>query len=170
MEFDNCKLSCKSYIWTSHLVHSYHNLAIALPTAHLLWCDHCLPFYAYSQFLATLACLAVTNPAYPFSVILPIQLAAFLMTMVRKGFLSCKGYHILYSISLVMPFIVVVGRSVIKGALDSDALKLLLAGFLIYRLRCMGLKKYYIWVPVVLYRVFFGDKFTKYNMYWSQQQ
>ena len=32
-------------------------------------------FYAYSQFLATLACLAVTNPAYPFAVMLPIQLA-----------------------------------------------------------------------------------------------
>eukprot|EP00956_Cyclotella_meneghiniana_P042959 scaffold249360_cov114-Cyclotella_meneghiniana.AAC.4 len=63
-------------------------------------------FYAYSQFLATMACLAVTNPAYPFAVMLPIQLAAFLMTMVRKGFLSSKGYHTLYTISLIMPFIV----------------------------------------------------------------
>jgi hypothetical protein len=42
-------------------------------------------FYAYSQFMATIACLAVWNPAWAFAVMLPIQLASLLMTLVRKG-------------------------------------------------------------------------------------
>lgn len=120
-------------------------------------------FYAYSQFLATMACIAVTNPAYPFAVMLPIQLAAFLMTMVRKGFLSSKGYHMIYTASLVMPFLVVARRYFITGSLDAP--KMLLAGWLLYRLRCTGINKYYIWVPVIIYRVLLGDKFTKFDMY-----
>ena len=120
-------------------------------------------FYAYSQFLATMACLAVTNPAYPFAVMLPIQLAAFLMTMVRKGFLTAKGYHTLYTISLVMPFLVVVRRYFLTGSLDAP--KMLVAGWILYRLRCTGINKYFIWVPVILCRICLGDKFIKYDMY-----
>jgi hypothetical protein len=119
-------------------------------------------FYAYSQFLATMACIAVTNPAYPFAVMLPIQLAAFLMTMVRKGFLSSKGYHVIYTTSLVMPFIVVARRYFITGSLDAP--KMLLAGWVLYRLRCTGINKYLIWVPVIV-RVLLGDRFTKFDMY-----
>lgn len=85
------------------------------------------------------------------------------MTMVRKGFLSSKAYHILYTISLVMPFFVTARRFLITGSIDVP--KMLFAGWVLYRLRCMGINKYYIWVPVVLLRVFFGDKFTKFNMY-----
>lgn len=120
-------------------------------------------FYAYSQFLATMACLAVTNPAYPFAVMLPIQFAAFLMTMVRKGFLSSKKYHMIYTASLVMPFLVVVRRYFITGSLDAP--KMLLAGWVLYRIRCTGVNKYCIWIPVILYRVLLGDRYTKYDMY-----
>lgn len=120
-------------------------------------------FYAYSQFLATMACLAVTNPAYPFAVMLPIQLAAFLMTMVRKGFLSSKGYHMIYTSSLVMPFLVVARRYFITRSYDAP--KMLAAGWLLYRLRCSGVNKYCIWIPVILARILVGDEFMRYDMY-----
>lgn len=60
-------------------------------------------FYALCQFLATMACMSHSNPCWPFSVMLPIQLAALLMTLVRKSFISAWTYHIVYTLSLVLP-------------------------------------------------------------------
>jgi len=56
--------------------------------------------------MATLACLAVSNPAWPLAVLLAIQLASLLMTLVRKGILSTRGYHYFYTASLVAPYFV----------------------------------------------------------------
>lgn len=120
-------------------------------------------FYAYCQFLATLACLSMTNPAWPFAVLLPIQLAAFLMTMVRKGFLTSKGYHVLYTASLIMPFIVAIRR--MYQTRHPDVMALFFAGLALYRLRSMGIDKYYLWVPLVLFRVWLGDKYIVYDRY-----
>jgi hypothetical protein len=63
----------------------------------------------------------------------------------------------------VMPFIVVARRYFITGSLDAP--KMLLAGWVLYRLRCTGINKYLIWVPVVVFRVLLGDRFTKFDMY-----
>jgi hypothetical protein len=120
-------------------------------------------FYAYCQFLATLACLSMTNPAWPFAVLLPIQLAAFLMTMVRKGFLSSKGYHVLYTSSLIMPFIVAIRR--MYQTRHPDVMGLFVVGLALYRLRSMGIDKYYLWIPLVFFRVWLGDKYIVYDRY-----
>lgn len=120
-------------------------------------------FYAYSQFLATLACLSMSNPAWPFAVLLPIQLAAFLMTMVRKGFLSTKSYHIIYTFSLMIPYIVATRDMFYTKKFD--VLFLFLGGYFLYRVRCLGLDKYYIWVPLVLLRILIGDQFVAYDMW-----
>ena len=63
-------------------------------------------FYAYCQFLATLSCLAVWNPALGFAVMMPIQIAALLMTLVRKGIISARGLHMTYTASLCLPYVV----------------------------------------------------------------
>lgn len=120
-------------------------------------------WYAYCQFIATLACLSMTNPAWPFAVMLPIQLAAFLMTMVRKGFLSSKGYHVLYTWSLTMPYMVAIRRMVYTK--NPDILCMFLFGWLLYKVRCTGINKYYLWVPIVVLRVAIGDKFIAYDRY-----
>ena len=66
-------------------------------------------FYSQSQMLATAYLfLGVATPKileYAFLILLPIQLAAFLMTMVKKGILSSMDWHIFYSSSLMIPFI-----------------------------------------------------------------
>ena len=56
-------------------------------------------FYAYCQWMATLGCLANGNPLWPLCIALPIQLASLLMTLVRKGLLTARGYHLLYTAS-----------------------------------------------------------------------
>ncbi|KAL7540247.1 hypothetical protein ACHAXR_009970 [Thalassiosira sp. AJA248-18] len=50
--------------------------------------------YAFAQFAATMTCMLVSNPAWPLAVLLPIQGASFLMTLVRKGIISAYSYHV----------------------------------------------------------------------------
>lgn len=60
-------------------------------------------FYAKAQFVATALAVCGT-PVLAFGSVLAIEIASFLMTLVRKGFLSAAGYHILYSLSLFIMF------------------------------------------------------------------
>jgi hypothetical protein len=119
-------------------------------------------FYAYCQFIATLACLSVGNPAWCLAVLLPIQLASLLMTLVRKGIISTKGYHIGYTISLVMPFFVGI-RSMSYSLIEFPTM-LITAGIL-YQLRRRGIGKYTLWIPIVAGRILFGDKIFNYDIW-----
>ena len=116
-------------------------------------------FYAYCQFMATLACLSVGNPAWCLAVLFPIQLASLLMTLVRKGIISTKGYHIGYTISLIMPFFVGI-RSMSYSLIDFPTM--LIIGGILYQLRCRGIGKYTLWIPLVAGRILFGDMIFNY--------
>jgi Cytochrome b5-like Heme/Steroid binding domain len=110
-------------------------------------------FYAMCQFDATLACLSVANPAWGFAVLLPIQLASLLMTLVRKSLLSPKGYHVCYTVSLVLPYLVAY-RSV-----GMPAVSLLGLGWVLYQLRRRGINKYALWIPVIMARFAAGQRY-----------
>jgi hypothetical protein len=113
-------------------------------------------FYAYSQFLATLACLAVYNPAWPLSVLLAIQGASLFMTLVRKGLLSARSYHIAYTTTLIMPYFVGV-RSLFytKSPLF---LGYMAVGWVFFEARRRGVSKYVLWAAVIAGRVTIGDQ------------
>jgi cytochrome b involved in lipid metabolism len=118
-------------------------------------------FYAYSQFLATLACLAVSNPAWALAVLIPIQLASLLMTLVRKGLISAKAYHIGYTISLAMPYFVALRSYIYAPSVDIPVLVGL--GWVLYQLRRRGINKYVLWAPVLVARATIGDSFINYS-------
>lgn len=118
-------------------------------------------FYAYSQFMATLAIIAAVNPAWPLSVLLAIQLASLFMTLVRKGFLSARGYHLAYTASLIAPYFVGIRSMLITRSLEFPSM-LVMAGIL-YLLRCRGVNKYLLWVPVVTARVLVGDHYLSWH-------
>ena len=120
-------------------------------------------FYAYCQFLATLACLHVTNPAWPLAVLLPIQLASLLMTLVRKGLISAKAYHIGYTISLVLPYFVALRSSLLMSPLQVPIMFTL--GVAMYQLRRRGINKYALWVPVIVARACCGDRYLPYQIW-----
>eukprot|EP00970_Alexandrium_tamarense_P013017 scaffold3204_cov185-Alexandrium_tamarense.AAC.10 len=120
-------------------------------------------FYAYCQFLATLACLTISNPAWPFAVLLPIQLAAFLMTMCRKGLITGRSYHISYTTSLMLPYIVATRD--MNYTRTPDVVVMFVIGSLLYRLRCLGVNKYILWVPMVVLRVFVGDRLISFAVW-----
>lgn len=60
-------------------------------------------FYAKSQFAAT-ALAAFGTPALTFGSVLAIEIASFLMTLVRKGIIDSHQYHIVYAASLFIMF------------------------------------------------------------------
>ena len=62
-------------------------------------------YYSVSQVFATLIVLLQPDLSRLFLVLFPIQIAAFLMTLVRKGMLSPAGWHSLYSLSLGLNYV-----------------------------------------------------------------
>lgn len=63
-------------------------------------------FYAISQIIATTVLLLSKNPDNGFSIMFPIQLSAFLMTLVRKGIISNNQWHYIYTGSLILPYLI----------------------------------------------------------------
>jgi hypothetical protein len=57
-------------------------------------------FYSVSQLLATMQMLFCDSIDAAFMVMMPIQMAAFLMTCVRKGLLTSGGWHLWYAAAL----------------------------------------------------------------------
>lgn len=113
-------------------------------------------YYAYCQFLATLSCLICSNPSWPFVVLLPIQLAALLMTLVRKGLISTKVYHLTYTASLCVPFVVGARHLIFMRTPD-------FVGWFAYQARRSGVSKYAIWLPLAAARIAVGDRYINYQ-------
>lgn len=71
-------------------------------------------YYAISQIIATTNVLLITNPDSSFMIMFPIQLSAFLMTLVRKRIISNNLWHLFYTSSLIFPFLLF-NKNIIKS-------------------------------------------------------
>lgn len=71
-------------------------------------------YYSTSQVFATACLLFSPSVERAYIILFPIQIAAFLMTLVRKGFIGPLSWHVLYSLSL--------GLNYIHGMFARDAL------------------------------------------------
>jgi cytochrome b involved in lipid metabolism len=120
-------------------------------------------FYAYSQFAATLACIALANPVWAFTTTFSIQAASLLMTLVRKGFLSTKGSHMAYTIFLIIPYMAGL-KSVLYIKPWQLPLILTISGIL-FQLRRLGVNKYALWIPVYVARILYGDQVIPYAVW-----
>ena len=61
-------------------------------------------FYSFSQIGATLSMFTGNYPDHPFMMLLPIQIAPFLSTLVKKGIISDFYWHLVYTTSLILPY------------------------------------------------------------------
>jgi hypothetical protein len=97
-------------------------------------------YYSVSQVLATAGLLFSPSMERAFFILFPIQIAAFLMTLVRKRMLSPLGWHVLYAVSL--------GLNYIHGAFAQDSLPAMFyiasLVFCILRFR-FRVNKYMLW-------------------------
>lgn len=58
-------------------------------------------YYMLAQYQASISCIA--SDFTIFSVMFPIQFSSLLMTLVRKGIINTKSYHLTYLFSLLIP-------------------------------------------------------------------
>jgi ferredoxin-NADP reductase/lipid-A-disaccharide synthase-like uncharacterized protein len=99
-------------------------------------------FYTHSQFMATVVCLFGKIP-YILAVAFPIQIASFLMTLVRKNIISAFWYHMFYGGSLLVVYLI--------NAADPALYPIILIGIgLIYARVHLKLNKYILWTLVAL--------------------
>jgi ferredoxin-NADP reductase len=97
-------------------------------------------FYTHSQFMATIVCLFAEIP-YVLAVAFPIQIASFLMTLVRKNIIPAFWYHMLYGGSLLIVYLI--------NAADPRLYPIILIGIaLIYARVHLKLNKYVLWTLV----------------------
>ena len=120
-------------------------------------------FYAYCQFMATMACLMVSYPLWPFAVMMPIQFSSILLTLVRKSLLGAKGWHVAYLVSLLFPFAAAAYPFVTTWTWDAPLA--FLAGTTLFGLRCWGVSKYWLWGVLGALRIFYGDMFIRYDLW-----
>jgi ferredoxin-NADP reductase/lipid-A-disaccharide synthase-like uncharacterized protein len=99
-------------------------------------------FYTHSQFMATIVCLFGQIP-YILAVAFPIQIASFLMTLVRKNIISAFWYHMLYGGSLLVVYLVNISDPTLFMSVFFGAA-------LIYARVNMKLNKYILWTIVAL--------------------
>jgi hypothetical protein len=90
-------------------------------------------------------------------------MASLLMTLVRKGLLSARGYHYGYTTSLILPWFVGL-RSVFLTKTPEFPLMMGL-GYAMYKLRRRGVNKYLLWAPVITARLAIGDRFIPFNVW-----
>jgi ferredoxin-NADP reductase/lipid-A-disaccharide synthase-like uncharacterized protein len=99
-------------------------------------------FYTHSQFMATIVCLFGTIP-YVLAVAFPIQIASFLMTLVRKNIISAFWYHVLYGGSLLIVYLI--------NATDPTLYPVVILGIVLIYIRVhLKLNKYVLWTLVAL--------------------
>jgi hypothetical protein len=87
---------------------------------------------------------ASEKPLRPLDTLAAIQGAAFLQTLVRKGVLSARGYHVLYSLQLL--YVALLGLSVDAVALSAFSLSIVA-----FSLRLAGLNKYAVLLVAALW-------------------
>jgi len=99
-------------------------------------------FYTHSQFMATTVCLFADIP-YILAVAFPIQIASFLMTLVRKNIISAFWYHMFYGASLLVVYLI--------NAADYRLYPIIILGAALIHLRVqLKLNKYILWSLVAL--------------------
>jgi ferredoxin-NADP reductase/lipid-A-disaccharide synthase-like uncharacterized protein len=97
-------------------------------------------FYTHSQFMATITCLFSDAP-YILAVAFPIQIASFLMTLVRKNIIPAFWYHALYAGSLLIVYLI--------NAADITLYPICAVGVGLIHLRVnVKLNKYVLWMLV----------------------
>ena len=100
-------------------------------------------FYAKAQFHAT-AWAVLGDPTTAWFPLLALEASPLLMTLVRKGILQARSYHVVYSASLWLAYPVLM----LRGVRDAASLHpgLVVAGFVAHRLRVQcAMSKYAVW-------------------------
>ena len=105
-------------------------------------------YYMLAQYQATISCLSQYYFFPSFSVMFPIQFSSFLLTLCRKGYIGTSQYHILYTISLMIPLFITLNNDCLFPHLSAITLTLLKRNF--------NINKFVLWVPYLLMYIIYA--------------
>jgi len=121
--------------------------------------------YTKKQFGATLFCI-LHSPDCNFLPLYGLQFAPFMMTLVRKGKIQTNTYHIIYSISLLLPFYL---YFIFVRQLEFSISDIIFGIFydIVFTLRCnYKINKYILWniiLPIFYYMYYYNSYNIKTN-------
>lgn len=101
-------------------------------------------FYSVSQVFATLHILFAPNIEYVYLTLIPIQIAPFLMTLQRKGFMNQASWHIYYVISILINYLYSAVH--LYNPIKSYVFVILFVYFRFYK----NVNKYLVWTIIYL--------------------
>ena len=107
-------------------------------------------FYSMSQVYATLEVLVRPTMSYVFMVLFPIQIAAFLMTCVRKSIITAAGWHLWYTVALLSTLVYSIFNNE-SSLLSTQHLLIYHGGALYFMLRRFTFHndKYLLWTHII---------------------
>ena len=129
-----------------------------------LWLrDKINAYYSASQIFATAQIIFCTGLDDAFLVLFPIQIAAFLMTCVRKSIITSGAWHFYYGVSLGLNYVIC--PLIVYGGVNSrGGLFYPMAFFAIFcRFYVPKISKYIVWIIIIcthLYYMYFLQKYT----------
>lgn len=95
-----------------------------------------------------------------FIIMFPIQLSAFLMTLVRKGIISNIYWHVFYSISLMTPYLITINNmNIVETNYTINIKKILPIMFIFLRLK-FNVNKYLLMISTVFIYLYSLNQIT----------
>jgi hypothetical protein len=106
-------------------------------------------YYMIAQYQATISCLSQYYFFPSFSVMFPIQISSFLLTLCRKGYIGTSQYHGLYTISLMIPAFITWNNEYFYH-IHIPAITLTLLK------RYFNMNKFVLWTPLLLIYIMYA--------------
>jgi hypothetical protein len=112
-------------------------------------------FYAISQILAICGLLLGNDFESPFVIMFPIHLSTFLMTLVRKSYISNNEWHLYYSMSLLSNYVFTYLHNYHE---EIQIIKITLPLLYIFLRLFMNVNKYIVMILIVNINIFYIEK------------
>ena len=149
--------------WTHHFKHVLRQVPADDSTMRHIAYPKCVPawyvrahnyFYSTGQVFATMSMMLSVDVDTAFLVLIPIQASVFLMTLVRKGFISTAAWHIIYTATVLAPFLYKARKSWLAGSGNNRdpafPYMVLVLTFCVLRFR-FRVNKYFMWASIMAY-------------------
>lgn len=107
-------------------------------------------FYSASQVLGTMNVLTCTTPGRIFLILIPIQTAPFCMTLVKKGILQQRGWHVYYTLALLINYL----YPSYDSFMPRETYWRLALTFMIARFQ-LNVNKYYLWIYIIVLQLYY---------------
>lgn len=124
-------------------------------------------FYSISQIFATMNCIFSMNIDRVFIILFPIQIAMFLMTLVKKNIITSGGWHLWYSIALFTNYYIPLYPNKFPYDIYEKIIFFSLSlFFIIFRLK-YNYNKYYLWFLIIIVHWILLYIFNKFKIPYS---